>query len=67
LAAFPFSGQVKEALKSPKELVAGQFDFQPAPAYIQNSPALNQAHEYSMANAAWPTGKRSNAPPWAES
>jgi hypothetical protein len=50
------SGQVKEALKSPKELVAGQFGFQPAPAYIQNSPALNRAHAYDMANM--PPGTR---------
>jgi hypothetical protein len=50
------SGQMKEALRSPKELLAGQFGFQPAPAYIQNSPALNKAHEYSMANM--PPGTR---------
>jgi hypothetical protein len=49
-------GQVREALKSPKELVAGQFGFQPAPAYIQNSPALNKAHEYDLANM--PPGTR---------
>ena len=49
-------GQVKAALKSPKELIAGQFGFQPAPAYIQNSPALNKAHEYDLANM--PPGTR---------
>jgi hypothetical protein len=49
-------GQVKAALKNPKELIAGQFGFQPAPAYIQNSPALNRAHEYDMANM--PPGTR---------
>ena len=36
--------------------MAGQFGFQPAPAYIQNSPALNRAHEYDMANM--PPGTR---------
>jgi hypothetical protein len=50
------TGQAKEALKNPRELVAGQFGFQPAPAYIQNSPALNRAHEYDMANM--PPGTR---------
>ena len=50
------SGQVREALKNPKELVAGQFGVQPAPAYIQNSPALNRAHEYDRANM--PPGTR---------
>jgi hypothetical protein len=49
-------GQLKEAFRNPKELVAGQFGFQPAPAYIQNSPALNRAHEYDMANM--PPGTR---------
>jgi hypothetical protein len=49
-------GQVKQALRNPKELIAGQFGFQPAPAYIQNSPALNRAHEYDMANM--PPGTR---------
>jgi hypothetical protein len=50
------TGQAKEALKNPKELIAGQFGSQPAPAYIQNSPALNKAHEYDMANM--PPGTR---------
>ena len=36
-------GQVKAAFRNPKELIAGQFGFQPAPAYIQNSPALEQS------------------------
>ena len=49
-------GQVKAAFRNPKELIAGQFGFQPAPAYIQNSPALNKAHEYDMANM--PPGTR---------
>ena len=49
-------GQVKAAFRNPKELIAGQFGFQPAPAYIQNSPALNRAHEYDMANM--PPGTR---------
>src|ERR1700691_13837 len=49
-------GQLKAAFRNPKELVAGQFGFQPAPAYIQNSPALNRAHEYDMANM--PPGTR---------
>jgi hypothetical protein len=44
------SGQVKEALKNPKELLAGQFGVEPAPAYIQNPPALNRAHGYDVAN-----------------
>ena len=47
---------MKAAFRNPKELVAGQFGFQPAPAYIQNSPALNRAHEYDMANM--PPGTR---------
>jgi hypothetical protein len=49
-------GQLKEAFRNPKELVAGQFGFQPASAYIQNSPALNRAHEYDLANM--PPGTR---------
>jgi hypothetical protein len=52
-------GQVKAAFRNPKELIAGQFGFQPAPAYIQNSPALNRAHEYDMANM--PPGTRTQA------
>jgi len=51
-----FPGQVKAAFRNPKELIAGQFGFQPAPAYIQNSPALNRAHEYDLANM--PPGTR---------
>jgi hypothetical protein len=47
---------VKEAFRDPKDLIAGQFGFQPAPAYIQNSPALNRAHEYDLANL--PPGTR---------
>ena len=49
-------GQLKAAFRNPKELVAGQFGFQPAPAYIQNSPALNRAREYDLANM--PPGTR---------
>jgi hypothetical protein len=49
-------GQAKEAFKNPKDLIAGQFGFQPAPAYIQNSPALNRAREYDRANM--PPGTR---------
>lgn len=36
----------KAIAKHPGDLVAGNLGFQPAPGYIQNSAALNMAHEY---------------------
>jgi hypothetical protein len=37
-------------VKHAGDLALGQLGFQPAPAYIQNSPALNKAREYGQEN-----------------
>lgn len=39
-----------EAKKHPGDVALGQLGFQPAPAFIQNSPAINAAREYNQAN-----------------
>lgn len=39
-----------EAKKYPGDVALGQLGFQPAPSTIQNSAAMNLAHEYSMEN-----------------
>jgi hypothetical protein len=39
-----------EVAKHPGDLIAGNLGFQPAPAYIQNSEALNMAREYARTN-----------------
>jgi hypothetical protein len=44
------AGTLKGIEKHPGDVFLGQFGFQPAAAYIQNSPALNKAREYEMAN-----------------
>lgn len=41
---------LKSAAKHAGDLALGQLGFQPAPAYIQNSPALNKAREYGQEN-----------------
>jgi N12 class adenine-specific DNA methylase len=41
---------VKGMLRHPGDVALGQFGFQPAPAHIQNSPALNLAREYAADN-----------------
>lgn len=46
----------KEARKHPMDLMAGQLGFQQAPAFIQNSDALNAARDYEKENA--PAGTR---------
>ena len=43
----------------PGDLALGNLGFQPAPAYIQNSPALNLAREYGMENR--PPGTKTQA------
>jgi hypothetical protein len=49
--AGPSLGEMLQAAKEhPGDIVLGQLGFQPAPAFIQNSPALNLAREYSLAN-----------------
>jgi hypothetical protein len=40
-----------EVAKHTGDLIAGNLGFQPAPAYIQNSEALNMAREYERENA----------------
>jgi len=41
---------LQEAKKHPGDVALGQLGFQPAPAFIQNSEAINQARQYSMEN-----------------
>jgi hypothetical protein len=43
----------------PGDLALGNLGFQPAPAYIQNSPALNLAREYGLENR--PPGTKTQA------
>jgi 2'-5' RNA ligase len=51
-----FSALMAAALRHPGEVVRGNLGFQPAPSYIQNSPALTLARQYSHDNA--PPGTR---------
>jgi hypothetical protein len=46
----------RAAMKHPGAMVMGQMGFNPAPKFIQNSAALNKAHEYSLQNR--PPGTR---------
>jgi hypothetical protein len=39
-----------EAKEHPGDVALGNLGFQPAPAFIQNTPAMNLAREYSMEN-----------------
>ena len=41
---------LKGAMKHPGDVAVGQFGFQPAPAVIQNSDALNKARDYQRDN-----------------
>ena len=43
-------------VRHPGQVLAGQFGFQPAPAFIQHSPALNKAYDYEFSNR--PSGTR---------
>jgi hypothetical protein len=47
------------AVRHPGDLALGQLGFQPAPAFIQNSKALNMAREYGQANR--PSGTKTQA------
>ena len=47
---------LEEAAKHPTDVLAGQLGFTPAPAFIQNSKAVNMAREYGQANR--PAGTR---------
>lgn len=49
--AGPSLGEMLHAAKEhPGDVALGQLGFQPAPAFIQNSAAMNQAREYAMEN-----------------
>lgn len=50
---------IKAGLRHPGDVLRGQLGFQPAPAYIQNSPALNKARDYEAENL--PPGTRTQA------
>jgi hypothetical protein len=41
---------LREAAKHPGDVALGQLGFNQAPAYIQHSPAMNLARQYSMEN-----------------
>lgn len=51
-----FSALMHAALRHPGDVALGNLGFQPAPSYIQNSPALTMARQYSHDNA--PPGTR---------
>ena len=51
-----FKSLMQAALRHPGDVILGNLGFQPAPAFIQNSPALNLAREYAESNK--PAGTR---------
>ena len=49
--AGPSLGEMLHAAKEhPGDVALGQLGFQPAPAFVQNTPAMNLARQYSMEN-----------------
>ena len=52
-------GLLKGAAKHPGDVILGNLGFGPAPKYIQNSEAMNEAKEYQLANR--PAGTRTHA------
>ena len=50
---------LREAKEHPGDVVLGAMGFNPAPAWIQHSPALNKAYEYEQINR--PSGTRTQA------
>jgi GGDEF domain-containing protein len=52
-------GMWRAVLTHPEDAVLGQLGFQPAAAYVQNTPAQNLAYEFSVSNS--PPGTRTQA------